>query len=47
MNHWGKLMFKWIYWHGLLPGRRLPVPTSMSMTGKEVATTTREMEKVQ
>jgi sulfide:quinone oxidoreductase len=48
MNHWGKLMFKWIYWHGLLPGRRLPVPSSMSMTGKEVATTpTRETEKVQ
>ena len=47
MNHWGKLMFKWIYWHALLPGRRLPVPTSMSMTGKEVVTTTTtEKEKV-
>ena len=34
MNHWGKLMFKWIYWNALLRGRRLPVPTLMSMRGK-------------
>ena len=33
-NHWGKLAFRWIYWHLLLPGRRLPVPNKMSMTGK-------------
>lgn len=33
-NHWGKLAFRWIYWHLLLPGRRLPVPTRMSMSGK-------------
>ncbi|NOX23329.1 MAG: NAD(P)/FAD-dependent oxidoreductase [Actinobacteria bacterium] len=33
-NHWGKLVFKWTYWHMLLPGRRLPVPTAMSMAGK-------------
>ncbi|GAA3592615.1 type III sulfide quinone reductase, selenoprotein subtype [Kribbella ginsengisoli] len=33
-NHWGKLAFRWIYWHLLLPGRRLPVPTRMSMRGK-------------
>ena len=48
MNHWGKLMFKWIYWHALLPGRRLPIPTAMSMTGKELAppTTTTEKERV-
>jgi sulfide:quinone oxidoreductase len=47
VNHWGKLAFKWIYWHALLPGRRLPVPTSMSMTGKEVTDTTEiEKEKV-
>jgi sulfide:quinone oxidoreductase len=24
MNHLGKLMFQWVYWHGLLPGRELP-----------------------
>ncbi|NND12913.1 MAG: NAD(P)/FAD-dependent oxidoreductase, partial [Acidimicrobiia bacterium] len=34
MNHWGKLMFKWIYWNILLPGRPMPVPTLMSMAGK-------------
>lgn len=34
LNHWGKLAFKPIYWHMLLPGRRLPVPTAMSMAGK-------------
>lgn len=34
VNHWGKLAFRHIYWHMLLPGRRLPVPTHMSMTGK-------------
>jgi sulfide:quinone oxidoreductase len=33
-NHWGKLAFRWIYWHLLLPGRRLPVPATMSMAGK-------------
>ncbi|HUO45308.1 MAG TPA: FAD/NAD(P)-binding oxidoreductase [Acidimicrobiia bacterium] len=34
INHLGKLAFKPIYWHMLLPGRRLPVPTAMSMVGK-------------
>jgi sulfide:quinone oxidoreductase len=24
VNHLGKLMFQWVYWHGLLPGRELP-----------------------
>ncbi|WP_112237286.1 type III sulfide quinone reductase, selenoprotein subtype [Kribbella monticola] len=33
-NHWGKLAFRWIYWHLLLPGRRLPLPARMSMAGK-------------
>ena len=33
-NHWGKLAFRFLYWHMLLPGRRLPVPGHMSMTGK-------------
>lgn len=35
-NHWGKLAFKWVYWHMLLTGKKLPVPTNMSMAGKEV-----------
>ncbi len=36
LNHYGKLMFKWIYWNALLPGRPLPMPALMSMAGKEV-----------
>jgi len=35
MNHFGKMMFKWIYWNALLPGRPLPLPALMSMAGKE------------
>jgi sulfide:quinone oxidoreductase len=38
VNHWGKLGFRWAYWHLLLPGRPLPVPTLMSMAGKHVST---------
>lgn len=34
-NHYGKLMFKWVYWHMLLTGKKLPVSTHMSMAGKE------------
>jgi sulfide:quinone oxidoreductase len=33
-NHWGKLAFRWMYWHLLLPGRRIPLPAHMSMAGK-------------
>jgi sulfide:quinone oxidoreductase len=37
LNHMGKLMFEWVYWHVLLPGRELPgVSNEMSMAGKEV-----------
>jgi sulfide:quinone oxidoreductase len=36
MNHWGKLMFKWMYWNILLPGKELPLPALMTMAGKEV-----------
>lgn len=35
-NHWGKLAFRWIYWHLLLTGKKLPVSSNMSMSGKEV-----------
>ncbi len=35
LNHLGKLMFEWVYWHGLLPGRDIPgIGTTMPMTGK-------------
>ena len=33
-NHWGKLMFKWIYWNVLLQGKAMPIPALMSMAGK-------------
>jgi len=35
-NHWGKLLFRWVYWNMLLPGLKLPVPNHMSMVGKRV-----------
>lgn len=35
-NHWGKLAFRWVYWHLLLTGKKLPISASMSMAGKEV-----------
>ncbi|MGA8015843.1 MAG: FAD/NAD(P)-binding oxidoreductase [Candidatus Dormiibacterota bacterium] len=35
LNHLGKLMFQWFYWHALLPGRSLPGVTSeMPTAGK-------------
>jgi sulfide:quinone oxidoreductase len=34
LNHWGKLMFKWVYWNLLLPGHPLPVSGEFSMAGK-------------
>jgi sulfide:quinone oxidoreductase len=34
MNHFGKMMFKWIYWNILLAGKDMPIPTAMSMAGK-------------
>jgi sulfide:quinone oxidoreductase len=33
-NHRGKQLFRWMYWNLMLPGRPMPVPTLMSMTGK-------------
>jgi sulfide:quinone oxidoreductase len=35
INHWGKVMFRWMYWNILLPGKELPLPALMSMAGKE------------
>jgi sulfide:quinone oxidoreductase len=34
MNHWGKMMFKWVYWNMLLKGKDLPLPAEMLMAGK-------------
>ena len=36
LNHLGKLMFQWMYWHLLLPGRDLPgISPEMRMQGKK------------
>jgi sulfide:quinone oxidoreductase len=35
LNHLGKLMFQWLYWHALLPGRDLPgIGSTMDIAGK-------------
>ncbi|MCB0653152.1 MAG: NAD(P)/FAD-dependent oxidoreductase [Saprospiraceae bacterium] len=34
MNHYGKLMFRWIYWHILLKGKEMPIDSKMTMAGK-------------
>ena len=34
INHWGKLMFRWMYWNILLKGQEIPLPATMSMAGK-------------
>jgi sulfide:quinone oxidoreductase len=35
LNHLGKLMFSWLYWHSLLPGRDIPgLSTAMPHAGK-------------
>ena len=41
LNHIGKLMFQWFYWHLLLPGRDIPgIPSQMSMAGKHLVEST-------
>ncbi|MBI5087309.1 MAG: NAD(P)/FAD-dependent oxidoreductase [Actinobacteria bacterium] len=38
LNHLGKLMFQWFYWHVLLPGREVPgIGSSMPTRGKSLA----------
>ena len=38
LNHLGKLMFQWLYWHALLPGRDIPgISAEMRLGGKERA----------
>ncbi len=34
MNHYGKIMFRWIYWHILLRGKEMPIQSEMTMAGK-------------
>jgi sulfide:quinone oxidoreductase len=34
INHWGKMMFRWIYWNMLLKGEEMPFESQMTMAGK-------------
>ena len=36
MNHYGKMMFRWMYWNLLLKGAELPIEAQMTMAGKRV-----------
>lgn len=36
MNHYGKVMFRWMYWNFLLRGLELPIESNMSMAGKRL-----------
>lgn len=36
INHYGKLLFRWVYWNLLLRGVELPIANEMLMAGKQV-----------
>ncbi len=36
MNHYGKMIFRWMYWHVLLKGKEMPISAHMSMAGKKL-----------
>ena len=36
INHYGKIMFRWIYWHILLKGKEMPIEAKMTFAGKRV-----------
>lgn len=35
INHYGKILFRWIYWHILLKGKEMPIESHMTMAGKK------------
>ena len=35
-NHYGKVIFRWIYWHILLRGKEMPISSEMTMAGKKL-----------
>lgn len=35
INHYGKVLFRWIYWHILLRGKEMPIEAHMTMAGKQ------------
>ena len=34
MNHYGKVMFRWMYWNFMLRGQEMPIESNMTMAGK-------------
>ncbi len=38
INHYGKVIFRWIYWHILLKGKEMPIEADMTMAGKKRVT---------
>ena len=36
VNHYGKIMFRWVYWHILLKGKEMPIEADMTFAGKRV-----------
>ncbi len=36
INHYGKVLFRWIYWHILLKGKEMPIEADMTMAGKKM-----------
>jgi len=35
INHYGKILFRWIYWHILIKGKEMPIEADMTMAGKK------------
>lgn len=35
INHYGKILFRWMYWHILLKGKEMPIEADMTMAGKK------------
>jgi sulfide:quinone oxidoreductase len=33
-NHWGKMMFRWVYWNLMMKGQDLPLEPQMNLAGK-------------
>jgi sulfide:quinone oxidoreductase len=33
-NHWGKMMFRWVYWNLMMKGQDLPLEPQMNIAGK-------------
>ena len=45
MNHYGKIMFRWMYWNVLLRGRHSPLVTAtMSEAGKKLTINKKEVQ---